>query len=490
MMGRGSLLFQGRFGRIFRALPPAEFGGDEQRTMRVLGALAEKMIAPPRPPADEPNPDESGIPAAYTYFGQFVDHDVTFDPSSSLERQNDPDGLTNYRTPRFDLDSLYGRGPDDQPYLYDDGRSFLLGRALEGGGARNKGARDLQRTKGNVRFAIIGDPRNDENVIVSQLQGLLMRFHNFVASEHPGWTFERVQRAVRFHYQWVVLRDFLPTLVSEEALSSVVPDGIETTPLADLASVPRHFFNWRNEIYMPLEFSAAAYRFGHSMVRSGYRLNEGVGPLPILGSEPNEALLGFREFPRNWAIDWSLFIDLEVRPVTGKARMQLADKIDTTVAGPLSHLPFRFAEGPASLPLRNLLRGWRLRLPSGQDVARTMGLEPLPDDQITVGGNYDSGGGTAAANIDRVFTDNCPLWTYVLAETKLTERTVNTSAGGSRRPTRQLGPVGGRIVTETILGLMQGDSTSVIAQDPTWKPFYLKEGRFGLRELIEVALAV
>src|SRR5690348_3514730 len=137
------------------------------------------MIATPDPAKDGPDAEESGIPAAYTYLGQFIDHDLTFDPASSLQRQNDQDALVDFRTPRFDLDSVYGRGPDDQPYLYADGRRFLLGDRLTGealGTALD--AHDLPRNAAKAADpqaqarAIIGDPRNDENVIVSQLQGL------------------------------------------------------------------------------------------------------------------------------------------------------------------------------------------------------------------------------------------------------------------------------------------------------------------------------
>src|SRR5213079_2810653 len=114
--------------------------------------------------------EESGIPALYTYLGQFIDHDITFDPASSLQKQNDPDALTDFRTPAFDLDNVYGRGPSDQPYLYDDGPTFLLGDKIGGGGDPN--ARDLPRNNATPARALIGDPRNDENTIISQLQGL------------------------------------------------------------------------------------------------------------------------------------------------------------------------------------------------------------------------------------------------------------------------------------------------------------------------------
>src|SRR5262245_53237553 len=118
-LSRSSQLFGGAFGRIFRALPAADFGANDDETQKNLKALGKAMVSTNDPPKDGPDPEESGIPALYTYLGQFVDHDLTFDPASSLQQQDDPDGLTDYRTPRFDLDNVYGRGPDDQPYLYD-----------------------------------------------------------------------------------------------------------------------------------------------------------------------------------------------------------------------------------------------------------------------------------------------------------------------------------------------------------------------------------
>src|ERR1700704_2231691 len=134
-LSRSSPLFEGPFGRIFRALPPADFGPTDADSLHALEVLAAKMTAAPDPAKDGPDPEESGIPSAYTYLGQFIDHDLTFDPASSLQRQNDPDALEDFRTPRFDLDNVYGRGPDDQPYLYEDGRSFILGAPLSGAAA-------------------------------------------------------------------------------------------------------------------------------------------------------------------------------------------------------------------------------------------------------------------------------------------------------------------------------------------------------------------
>src|SRR6266446_3619161 len=202
--------FQGRFGRMFRSLSGAKFGKDEKENVINLAALGDAMSADFDKPFDGPDPEESGIPALYTYLAQFIDHDITFDPASSLQMQKDPDALTDFRSPAFDLDNVYGRGPDDQPALYDGGNAFLLGDPISGG---NPNAADLPRNTAKIRRALIGDPRNDENAIVSQLQGLLLRFHNRTLANNPNAKdsaeeFKQAQRLVRFHYQYVILNDF------------------------------------------------------------------------------------------------------------------------------------------------------------------------------------------------------------------------------------------------------------------------------------------
>src|SRR5579863_1192560 len=171
--------FQGRFGRMFRSLPAAKYGATDNDSRADLMVLGDVMAASPDPAKDGADPEESGIPALYTYLGQFIDHDITFDPMTTLIQHSDPDALTDFRTPAFDLDNVYGRGPGDQPYLYDSGPKFLLGNPL------NNGATPAR--------ALIGDPRNDENSIVSQLQGLFLRFHNRVVDDNPGFDFPGLQ---------------------------------------------------------------------------------------------------------------------------------------------------------------------------------------------------------------------------------------------------------------------------------------------------------
>jgi hypothetical protein len=508
---RSSLLFEGNFGRMFRALPVAEFGSDDEETRKNLKNLADDLIGDEAGSEDRPDDEESGIPSLYTYLGQFVDHDLTFDPSSSLQQLNDIDGLVNYRTPRFDLDNIYGRGPDDQPYMYisEEGKKaskFLLGKRLTGGTKMEPPARDLPRNSSEPARAIIGDPRNDENVIVSQLQSLFLRFHNRLVDDNPEMPFSRVQREVRFHYQWMLINDFLPRFIHPDVYNEVFPHYEKEFSIAD-APPELKFYHAKNEPFMPFEFSAAAYRFGHSMVRPGYRLNDNDETLlPIFGAGRDgrrDSLLGFMAPKENWGIDWARFIDIEDRPdgkalsegqsendltpeqkKANKERLQFAYRIDTSIVLPLSTLPPSVADKIiSSLAERNLVRGWKLRLPSGQDIARAMGKEPLRVvrlEKYIDGSEYEYD-----LNKNPKFTcfrDNCPLWVYVLAETY-----DYVMEGKFGKKTRFLGPVGGTIVAETFAGLLQYDSHSFLNQDPRWKP-KIGEGRFGLKEFVNYAL--
>ena len=515
-LSRSSVLFGGAFGRLFRALPPAEFGANDAETQANLKSLGKAMVATDDKPKDGPDAEESGIPALYTYLGQFVDHDITFDPSSSLQQQNDPDGLVDYRTPKFDLDNVYGRGPDDQPYLYDfssgSGHAkFLLGKHLTGGGPLNPNARDLARNEPHVApkqpaRAIIGDPRNDENALVSQLQGLFLQFHNRLIDDKK-LNFADAQRTLRYHYQWMLINDFLVKLVNKKTLHQVFPHLIANSSIAVNPPVLK-FYHARDEAFMPFEFSVAAYRFGHSMVRPGYRLNDGNTLLPIFGQEglPErpKSLRGFMAPASDWALDWARFIDIEPRPdgvmldgngklpdgkdpsskqlAENRQRLQLAYRIDTSIVFPLGDLPPDVADLIIpSLAERNLVRGWRLRLPSGESVAKAMGQTVISP--INIGKFQDAPEVQPIEKISPAFKDNCPLWAYCLAETEH-----QTVTGLSDVKSKLLGPVGGRIVAETFAGLLTYDSQSFLNQDPNWKPTVGDGKTFGLKEFVNFGL--
>lgn len=496
-----SPLFQGTFGRMFRGLPPAKYGKDADESRANLMKLGTLMTSGFDPPKDGTDPEESGIPALYTYFGQFIDHDITFDPMSTLIKQSDPDALTDFRTPAFDLDDVYGRGKDDQPYMYDGGPTFLLGDPNDGGSDPN--SRDLPRNNANPRRALIGDPRNDENSIVSQLQGLFLRFHNRVVKDHPeidaSSDFAAIQKIVRFHYHYLILNDFLPRIVHSSVLEDLKEDG----------QYSRHalkFFHWRHEPFMPVEFSVGAYRLGHSMIRPGYRLNDNdftllpIFPVPSQGL--NEGLTGFRALLPHWAIDWGRFVDVDIRSqgtqnaadASTRKRLQFAYRIDTSVVNPVSMLPKAIvSDPPPSLPQRNLIRSFELALPSGQDIARAMDVTVLKDMDITIGKAVDTPEpGDVLGTIASIpelspFKGKCPLWTYILAEAALHKENVKIPViEDVIVTTPRLGPVGGRIVAEVFLGLMFGDADSLLNHAPRWQP--PSGPNFALKDFVNYAL--
>jgi hypothetical protein len=409
---------EGGFTRLFPDLPAARFDHAD------LERLAREMTAPPEEPVPETedDPEENRtIPAAYTYLGQFADHDLTFDPTSNLREsltQAQLQALVDFRTPRFDLDNLYRRGPDDQPYMYEeDGIRMLLGEPMSGN-PFDPGA--VQLPRGPNGRALVGDPRDDENRIVAQLHAIFLRFHNKIVDLGGKYaSFEEVRQQVRWHYQWVLVNDFLPTVLEEQTYQSVFPDPYRRVP-----TIPR--LREHDVELMPVEFSVAAYRFGHSMVRPQYRLNAAIGR-PIFSSAPGDAadLGGFRPIPPDWAIDWQFFIDLDhgtgpapAGPLSGPVvrKPQLSYKIDTSLAHPLSRLPAQIATDPSSLALRNLERGATFQLPSGQSVATALGMPLIPEEEIVIGKATADSPKKPISQVALGFAGNAPLRAYILSE--------------------------------------------------------------------------
>jgi hypothetical protein len=494
-------VIEGRFGQLFRDLRPARFDH------RDLEKLADAMIASPEEPPLETDPREgstkdpeenTAIPAAYTYLGQFADHDITFDPTSQLRESLTPArirALADFRTPRFDLDNLYGRGPDDQPYMYcPDGVHMLLGDPLSGN-PFDPDARQLPR--GPTGRALIGDPRDDENRIVAQLHAIFLRFHNKVADHlaktHPGRTisFEEVRNEVRHYYQWMLVTDFLPKVINGDTYQSVFPN-----PWRPVRTIP----GLRKGLgLMPVEFSVAAYRFGHSMVRPNYRLNAAI-QRPIFSTDAADTadLGGMRPIPDGWAIDWQLFIDLEhgATPAPGGSpddlsarETQLSYKIDTSLANPLGHLPPRIAADPPNLALRNLQRGAVFGLPSGQDVAWILGVPAIADEKIMIGTATSGSSWKPITEVAPGCAGKAPLWTYILSEAQVTSWAAHPDMAVNDIPIK-LGPVGGRLIAEVFAALLFGDPTSYLNARPAFRliPRFAPNGKFGLAELINVAL--
>ncbi len=493
-------LMEGRFTRLFPRAPAATF------SPAALQALAAAMTAAPDiPPTPETRTDAEenpGIPAAYTYFGQFVDHDITFDPTSSLKQRLNGRGLkalVDFRTPRLDLDNLYGRGPNEQPYLYLDDRKMLLGEKLSGN------PHDLQAfdvPRGPNGRALIGDPRNDENRIVTQLQATMLRFHNALADLLPDADLPTLQQQVRWHYQWVLVHDFLPTVVSSEVIHAVFPQ-LGTGPFSPVFSIPGLGDPHNPLTLMPVEHSVAAYRFGHSMIRPIYRINESISRRQIFSTaaDPAGDLGGMRPLPQDWALDWQYFIDLDhgthpAPPVNANdpahRKPQHSYKIDTSLVNPLGLLPPIIASDPPNLALRNLERGAAFGLPSGQTVAAALGLTPLADSQILIGkATADPADPTQPiTDIAPEFAGNAPLWTYVLAEAWFTSWNDPGAGSDKTKIPIRLGPVGGHLITETFAALLAGDPTSYAHAKEPFSPnaSLCQNGTFGLAELINAAL--
>ena len=427
---------------MFRKLPPAPDYAREQLSELAASMRDEDPAAGGWGGTAAPR-DNPGIPAGYTYLGQFIDHDITFDPASSLERQNDVDALTNFRTPRLDLDSIYGSGPVDEPFQYVRGtRGLQMLRSRI-----NDLEFDLPRNAEQV--ALLGDPRNDENIIVAQLQLFFLRLHDHIGREvsgdaniPPERQFAETQRRVRWLYQWVVMHDYVKRIVGEQTFGALVQHSDHGW------DITRPHYRPRNNAYMPVEFSAAAFRFGHSQIRGFYDLNATVTGRPIFlpgDVGPTDDLRGFRPLPDGWTIDWPLFFEM------GDTAPQPSRLIDTLLAPGLFQLPGFDAD--ASLPLRNLLRGQSLGLPSGQDVAKHLRVDVLSD--------ADAG--------PLVPT---PLWFYLLKEAEVI---------GSGR---NLGPAGGRIVGEVILGLIEMDPTGWLSIEPTWVPPGPSGAEFAMPDLL------
>jgi Animal haem peroxidase len=420
---------EARFGVMFKRLPA--FNPPDA----LLSALAVKMNDGKAPLNDVKDSDvafdNSDIPAGFIYFGQFVDHDMTHDTTPLTQQQQDPRAMTNFDSPKFDLDSVYGKGPTGSPELYDPSKP---GRLLVN---LHDDLVDLPRD--GVGAAYLGDPRNDENLIVAQLHTVFLRLHNKLMD--AGKTFEQAQQQVRWTYQYLIVTDYLPRIIGQDVVNSLIRRrGTGPIQFTGKYYLPRNV----NKPYMPVEYAGAAYRFGHSMIRAEYEVQDGH-TVPIFGQDGYEDLRGNRQIPASLWIDWNYFFDIPGMDTPDDRNM--ARLIDTQISLPLTKLPPTVVAPTAgaivALAERNLLRGKRLGLPAGQDVAVAMGVKPLTNAQM---GLTEPG-----------WKNKAPLWFYILKEAEL--------LGG-----RKLGPVGGRIVGEVILNILALDKSSYFNANPSFTP--------------------
>lgn len=411
-----------RFGRMFPNLPAWQPPGtSEAERIKHLRDIAAAMVAD-----DSVRSENPAVSAAYTYFGQMMAHDITFAAGPLSFGSSAADAPENPRTPRFDLDSAYGHGPADQPYLYD-----ALNRVLFRIGVNESGEPDLPRTDGagttflvppvdDPRRAVIGDSRNDENVILAQLHLAVLKFHN--RQVESGRSFTAARQQTTWHYQWLILHDYLPRVCGTCVVDAVARGTVPPT------------FDPRTHSWIPVEFAAAAFRFGHAMVRSRYTLNDALGRdqkhgRPIL-RETSNSLAGGRRLPQDWTIQWDHFVAAGDR--TPQASMAIAEHLPEDFRRLPSAIIERGPADHANLAMRTLLRGLQLGIPSGQSIARRLGMTPMEGDD--------------------------PLWIYILREAA-------TQRNGSA-----LGDLGARLVAEVVIGLLRADPFSYHNVDPLWTP--------------------
>jgi hypothetical protein len=444
------------FGRIFPNLPAfASATNTVQKNLLKLGAAGgildaqDPLSAGPvalltNPALSANNPDNPTHTAGTTFMGQFMDHDITFDASSQLGVPTEPTTTRNFRSPSFDLDSVYGGGPVSDAQLYDPSDHAKL--KIESGGLFE----DLPRA--SDMSAIIGDPRNDENLMIAGIHCAVIKFHNnavdFVRSEgETSDAFAKARQLTTWHYHWIILHEFLPLFVGQTMANDVLQNGA------------KFYKPGLGQAFMPVEFQGAAYRFGHSMVRPSYRANlKGDNGNAFFGfifdpsqegaSDPND-LRGGARAPRRF-IGWQTFFDF------GDGEIKRNKRVDTHISTPLFNLPLGAIashDQPQVLPQRNLLRQLTWSMPSGQSVANAMGVTPLSSDDLSELKQYK-------------LDTSTPLWYYCLKEAQVVEQGLN------------LGPVGGRIVAEVIAGLINADPASYVNAKPRWKPM-LPSGNIG-----------
>ena len=435
------------------------------------------------------------VPAGYTYLGQFVDHDLTSDPSGlKLSGEVSPAEMVQNRSPRLDLDSVYGAGPgnpESAKFYEADGLHMKVGTTIPAEGVKAKKGHDLPRVgKGGLsasQKALIADPRNDENLIVAQTHLAMINFHNKVVSKVPAslppvQRFNRTRRRVTLHYQWMLRHDYLPRICQPSVVNDVFNKGRKLVePDAAPTDIPT----------MPLEFSVAAFRLGHSMIRSEYNWNahfpgdSGFLDWMFIFSALGGDLGGEKRLLSNWIADWRRMYDF---PAGGKPALaapnsgvNMAMRIDTRLTNPLEFLPPSTFGGDESaslirrnLAFRNLARGNLVRLASGQQMvtrlkSKGVNVMALTRSQILNGNGGAKLDHLTAAEKNTV-ASRTPLWFYILREAELNNG--------------KLKGVGARIVAETFHRAMEGSKFSIVRETdfkPTLGP---RKGKFAMTDLL------
>ena len=409
------------YGRLFPELKPLIVSDKH------LKELTESMID-----YDWKCQDSKVVSNGLAIFGQFLAHDMTFEVTSKFRGYNQADTFVNDRTLRLDLDCLYGQWSQDFLYNKNDRNKLLLGEEYQDNGNTWL---DLQRNA--QEKAIIPDARNDENIIVSQMQVLFILFHNQIVEKvrqecGAKEVFKEARQQVIWYYHWLILHDYLYKITDWTVFEDILCHG------------PKYFCN---PVFLPLEFTGAAFRTGHSQTRENNRINS--------DTEKNLFELGAFQKMEEY-LDWRYLFDF------GDGNVQYARLIDTKIGKIFHDIPFIKSADKfeRSLPYRNMKRGVVYRLPSGEDVARRMCEQPIEVNETQ-------------------HLDGTPLWYYILKEAEVLGH-----------EGEHLGPVGSRLVLECFLGILNHDQYSFQVLHPKWKPeIGRNEGQFDFVDMVQYANA-
>lgn len=441
---------KGHYARLF-AKPARPIAADEEEKLIELGSSMRYEVE--REGTLTPR-------IGYTYFGQFLGHDLTHDTTPLAGPYAAPEKTPNFRTAAFDLDHVYGGGPTGSPYLYEGeegAETFKIGATTPTGYRR-----DLPIQHGRVLIGDMEDTRNIDNLLLRQLHVLFLKFHNEAIRQlqtNPaldsvadalgdGTLFERARRLVCWHYQWIIRHDYLPRILYNDVWNYQAHRQQRTRQSA---------------FPIPIEFSLAAFRFGHSMVRNAYRLNcrqkrVPIGELMALGQKAEP-------IPDDYLVEWGTFFD--GLPTSGPPAS--SGFIDTSVSLAMHGLSPETiqlankleAAHPSNLPVRTLLRGARAQLPSGQEAADALVAQGKmkPDDRLSESELARDTCDLSASILQKHrLHQNTPLFYYILKEAELKVSGLT------------LGPVGSHIISEVIQNALETDPESYLSiEGPMWE---------------------